>query len=64
MDIKCSDATGKKTKELKTVVQELFTKEIEELLTFQDDKGIKLVLLSNKKADIKVKVMIGDGRYD
>lgn len=64
MDIKCSDATGKKTNELKTVVQELFTKEIEELLTFQEDKDIKLVLLSNKKPDIKVKVMIGDGRYD
>ena len=47
MDIKCSDTSNKKIKELKKVVEELFRKEIDELLTFQNDNNIKLVLPSN-----------------
>lgn len=47
MDIKCSDTSNKKIKELKKMVEELFRKEIDELLTFQNDNNIKLVLPSN-----------------
>lgn len=47
MNIKCSDTSNKKIKELKKVVEELFRKEIDELLTFQNDNNIKLVLPSN-----------------
>lgn len=47
MDIKCSDTSNKKIKELKKVVEELFRKEIDELLTFQNDNNIKLVLPFN-----------------
>ena len=47
MDIKCSDTSNKKIKELKKVVEELFRKEIDELLTFQNDNNIKLILPSN-----------------
>lgn len=47
MDIKCSDTSNKKIKELKKVVEELFRKEIDELLTFQNDNNIKLILSSN-----------------
>ena len=47
MNIKCSDTSNKKIKELKKVVEELFRKEIDELLTFQNDNNIKLVLPFN-----------------
>ena len=47
MDIKCSDTSNKKIKELKKMVEELFRKEIDELLTFQNDNNIKLVLPFN-----------------
>lgn len=47
MNIKCSDTSNKKIKELKKVVEELFRKEIDELLTFQNDNNIKLILSSN-----------------
>lgn len=47
MNIKCSDTSNKKIKELKKVVEELFRKEIDELLTFQSDNNIKLILSSN-----------------
>lgn len=47
MNIKCSDTSNKKIKELKKMVEELFRKEIDELLTFQNDNNIKLVLPSN-----------------
>ena len=47
MNIKCSNTSNKKIKELKKVVEELFRKEIDELLTFQNDNNIKLVLPFN-----------------
>lgn len=47
MNIKCSDTSNKKIKELKKVVEELFRKEIDELITFQNDNNIKLILSSN-----------------
>lgn len=47
MNIKCSDTSNKKIKELKKMVEELFRKEIDELLTFQNDNNIKLVLPFN-----------------
>lgn len=59
MDIKCSDTSNKKIKELKKVVQELFRKEIDELLTFQNDNNIKLVLPSND-----INIIIGADKND
>ncbi len=59
MDIKCSDTSNKKIKELKKVVEELFRKEIDELLTFQNDNNIKLVLPSND-----INIVIGADKND
>ena len=59
MDIKCSDTSNKKIKELKKVVEELFRKEIDELLTFQNDNNIKLVLPSNY-----INIIIGADKND
>ena len=59
MDIKCSDTSNKKIKELKKVIQELFRKEIDELLTFQNDNNIKLVLPSNY-----INIIIGADKND
>lgn len=59
MDIKCSDTSNKKIKELKKVVEELFRKEIDELLTFQNDNNIKLVLPSND-----INIIIGADKND
>lgn len=59
MDIKCSDTSNKKIKELKKVIQELFRKEIDELLTFQNDNNIKLVLPSND-----INIIIGADKND
>lgn len=59
IDIKCSDTSNKKIKELKKVVQELFRKEIDELLTFQNDNNIKLVLPSND-----INIIIGVDKND
>lgn len=59
MDIKCSDTSNKKIKELKKVVEELFRKEIDELLTFQNDNNIKLALPSND-----INIIIGADKND
>ena len=59
MDIKCSDTSNKKIKELKKVVEELFRKEIDELLTFQNDNNIKLILPSND-----INIIIGADKND
>lgn len=59
MNIKCSDTSNKKIKELKKVVEELFRKEIDELLTFQNDNNIKLVLPSND-----INIIIGADKND
>lgn len=59
MDIKCSDTSNKKIKELKKVVEELFRKEIDELLTFQNDNNIKLILSSND-----INIIIGADKND
>lgn len=59
MDIKCSDTSNKKIKKLKKVVEELFRKEIDELLTFQNDNNIKLVLPSND-----INIIIGADKND
>lgn len=59
MDIKCSDTSNKKIKELKKVVEELFRKEIYELLTFQNDNNIKLILPSND-----INIIIGADKND
>lgn len=59
MNIKCSDTSSKRIKELKKVVQELFKKEIDELLTFQNDNNIKLILPSND-----INIIIGADKND
>ncbi len=59
MDIKCSDTSNKKIKELKKVVEELFRKEIYELLSFQNDNNIKLILSSND-----INIIIGADKND
>lgn len=59
MNIKCSDTSNKKIKELKKVVEELFRKEIDELLTFQNDNNIKLSLPSND-----INIIIGADKND
>ena len=59
MDIKCSDTSNKKIKELKKVVEELFRKEIYELLSFQNDNNIKLALPSND-----INIIIGADKND
>lgn len=59
MNIKCSDTSNKKIKELKKVVEELFRKEIDELLTFQNDNNIKLILPSND-----INIIIGADKND
>lgn len=59
MDIKCSDTSNKKIKELKKVVEELFRKEIDELLTFQNDNNIELALPSND-----INIIIGADKND
>lgn len=59
MNIKCSDTSNKKIKELKKVVEELFRKEIDELLTFQNDNNIRLILPSND-----INIIIGADKND